>query len=407
MFRRWSVVYPLGRPAALRSSPLKLPTDVQEKEVKPFEPDTLRDDIKRVHRSSESKIFKSLIFLVICVVLLFLFVLGVYPEVSLCLSIFFFSSAVYGLLSEIKRRKPVEEAKLNQVVWTGRSPLSGRPSDSFAKPAEPIEYPASAEAESDLVICKQYIRADRATSAIGRVQFLLSPDASIDQLASDAIHKLGISSTEFSQYLGNMKAFITRSLMAKLASELNASDNQMIEDMVTVPKFEYAREFVIQRVRSLGQTAYLAGHFGPSGSRWNGREFGSQKLPSDNQIVLHVLGTWLSFFMCGRRSSGRVRMVFHEKFVAIERREPKVERDTDLYLCSDDWKRFYVLTRWPQKGGLEQRFWAFPGIDSLYAGLVLFFWFVKEKFDFALDGADMRDRPIFMERVFSPSRLDS
>jgi hypothetical protein len=133
-------------------------------------------------------------------------------------------------------------------------------------------------------------------------------------------------------------------------------------------------------------------------------DFASQRLPSDNQIVMHILGTWLSFFMSGRPVDRRVRMVFHERFVRIEKREPKIEKDDELYLCSDDWKRFYVLTRW---GGSEQRFWAFPGIDCMYAGLVLFFWFVKEKFDFALDGADLRDRPMFMERVYSGSRLDS
>jgi hypothetical protein len=181
----------------------------------------------------------------------------------------------------------------------------------------------------------------------------------------------------------------------------------MIEDMVTVPKFEHAREYVHQRVRSLGQSTYLAGHCGHGGEHWDGKEFGSQKLPSDNQIVLHVLGSWLSFFMCGRRRTGPVRMLFHERHVAIEKREPKIEADSDLYLCSDDWKRFYVLTRWPEKGGLEQRFWAFPGIDSLYAALVLFFWFVREKFDFAMDGADMRDRPMCMDRIYSGGRLES
>jgi hypothetical protein len=407
MFKRWSLVHPLGRVEGSRSAPLKPPPGVSAKEVKPFEASTLRDDIKHVHHSAETKIRKSLIFLIICVVLLFLFVLGIYPEVTLCLSIFLFSSAMHSLLLEIKRRKSLEVPAPKPVALTLKSPLSGRPSDKFTKPAETVEYASSAEAESQAIVYKPYTQADRATSAINRTQFLLSADASIDQLASDAIHKLGISSTEFSQYLGNMKAFLTRSLLAKLAPELNSSDNQMIEDMVTVPKFEYAREYVIHRVRCLARTAYLAGHFGPSGDRWNGREFESQKLPSDNQIVLHILGTWLSFFMSGRRLSGRVRMIFHEKFIAIERREPRIEKETDLYLCSDDWKRFCVLTRWPQKGGLEQRFWAFPGIDGLYAALVLFFWFVKEKFDFALDGADLRDRPIFMERVFSPSRLDS
>jgi hypothetical protein len=174
--------------------------------------------------------------------------------------------------------------------------------------------------------------------------------------------------------------------------------------MLAVPGYENCRSYILQRINGLAASQFLAGHYGDRGDRWYDREW-TTDLPSDNQIVLHILSVWLSYFMCGRRS-GAIQMRFSQKYLCINR-EPEIENEDDILLCSDNGSEFYVFTRQSQiDSAFPEKFYVFPGRDAMYAGLTLLFWFVKKKQRFLLEGADLTEPPMCMDRVFSLTRMN-
>jgi hypothetical protein len=166
--------------------------------------------------------------------------------------------------------------------------------------------------------------------------------------------------------------------------------------MLSVPNYEHCRAYIVHRVQALASSPSLAGHYGEIGERWNDRPW-TTELPSDNQIILHMLSVWLSFFMCGSRAA-KVELVFNQKHLFV-RREVHLEAE-EIALCTDDYATFWVRARW--KSPELQTFYATPGRDAMYAGLTLFFWFVKQNHDYMLGGADLKEAPISMHtRVFA------
>jgi len=105
---------------------------------------------------------------------------------------------------------------------------------------------------------------------------------------------------------------------------------------------------------------------------------------------------WLSYFMDGRRST-KLRPLFAEKFLYVKK-DVQIETDDEIILWTRDYKTFEVYTRWRDQEG--DRFSAPPGRDAMYGALAIFFWFVREKLKMLLDGADLTEAPILMDRVF-------
>lgn len=379
-----------------------------------YQSPTLKDDLIRIHHPDEIRLRNAIILLVASIICVALFLLEIYPEISILTSLACFSLSTYMFTTQFKLKPsnflPVKEEEKKQeapIVIEQFEFSDQRPSERFLIKSNAIiaDYTETTEQTistlSNMSLYRPFVLADRATSSFARTQYAASPDTSIDQLASETIQKLGLSSSTFNQYLVNMKSFIAKSLMNKLDRKLH-SDEAMVEAMLTVPRYEHCRPYIIQRIHALASSPFLAGHFGPGGDRWHDNEW-SDELPSDNQIVLHILGMWLSYFMRGRKSTQRVN-VFQQKYVSINK-EVKVENDDQIVLCSDDWTNFYVITK-PNPNSAAERFWAFSGIDSMYAGFAIFFWFVMKKMNFLFDGADLKDTPFCMHRVYKLARLE-
>ncbi|OHT09751.1 hypothetical protein TRFO_21279 [Tritrichomonas foetus] len=393
--------------------PLPTTPPIRKSDFNPFEAKNLSIDIKRVNDPDELKLRNALIFLILSVGFLASFLLGFHPEVCLLLSLFFFSIATYAFCTHLQRVHL--KSKINTTKVAPIRPIASpklfeiRPSEKFvihtAKP--PAEFVQSANTSNNLNFYRQFVNADRATASLKRVQLTVSQESNIDQLANDALVKLKLKSSKFNQYLVNMKSFLAKNLISKLALELH-SESAAVDMMLSVPTFEHCRNYVIQRIRSLAASQYLAGHFGDRGDKYGEREW-SKELPSDNQIILHILSVWLSYMMSHMRPSDqRPPLVFSHKFIAIGK-EPKIETENDIVLCTDDFNKFYVMTK-PAKtdeneASSVERYFAFPGRDSMYCGLTLFFYFVRERFDFLLDGADLQEPPLCMNRIYESARM--
>lgn len=269
------------------------------------------------------------------------------------------------------------------------------PSTMFVRARKQV---AKAKRVSDVVTTqKRYTQADRATASTDKSSALANDP---DHNASEAIKKLGLTWTEFNKYVSNMKMLISRAVLAKLVDAMH-SDDQVVEAMLSVPRYEGCREYIKSRIRNLATSQSLATHMGDRGEAWRMHEWTSD-LPSDNQIVLHVLSVWFSYFMSGRRGDS-MAPVFNERHLFIKR-AVEMENDDDILLCSDDYSQFYVYTKY--KAAYPEKFYSRPGRDSMYGALTLFFWFAKEKHKFLLSGADFTREPICMDRtVFSMTRL--
>ncbi|KAH0787490.1 transmembrane protein [Histomonas meleagridis] len=237
-----------------------------------------------------------------------------------------------------------------------------------------------------------YQLSDRATSSLRKS---LSSAINSDTKANETLKKLGITTVAYNKYLSNFKYFISQTALTKLVQKVH-SDESIYVSMLSVPGFEHCRGYIIHRIKALASSQYLSGHFGDGGDRYEGRDWTSD-LPSDNQIIMHIIAVWISYFMSGKNTE-RVQMLFYQKCLFI-RREPMLENDDDIALCTDDFANFYVYTRYD---GIEpEKFFTFPGRDSMYAGMMLFFWFVMKKKNFLLGAADLTEPPICMDRIFS------
>ena len=249
--------------------------------------------------------------------------------------------------------------------------------------------------EETSIVNGQFVNADRATASFGKIERVA--DVNIDQRALKSLQDLSIPYTHYKQYLSNMKIFISQTLMKKLSTQLH-SDDTMIETMLSIPKYEHCREYTMQRVKELAKSL---SHFGDKGTKWEEREW-SNELPSDNQIVLHILGTWLSFFMCGKKVGKRPKLVFQQKFFSFHR-EPTSDDGKPVVIFTNDWSDFSVITSF--KSSPIFKYQAFSGLDSLYSALTIFFLIINEKYHYLLDGADLTDVPICIDRVYKFGKL--
>jgi hypothetical protein len=91
-------------------------------------------------------------------------------------------------------------------------------------------------------------------------------------------------------------------------------------------------------------------------------------------------------------------MIFSEKCLFVKRK-PQLDRYIGIGLCSEDYSTFTVLIH--GKADMPEKFVTGRTRDAMYSALTLFFWFVKEKLNFFLEGADLREFPISMHEVFS------
>ncbi|OHT12859.1 hypothetical protein TRFO_17113 [Tritrichomonas foetus] len=360
----------------------------------PFRSYSLPKELRLIHQPEEPKTKLILIFSLISIFFFILIVLRLFTFFSIYASIIFFILAVVGYLAQKRREKVAVPPfpTFSSFSAQNKTTQMSSPSSMFAKPPKQDKNKSDILNQS-LNVYRPFVTADRSSATIEKVQFGKSVD--YDQLSSETLRKIGITSVAFSKYVTNMKSFVSKTILAKHAKKMH-SDDSLIASMLAVPGYEHCNAYVMHRVNSLSSSQFLAGHFGDKGDRWYDREW-TTDLPSDNQIVMYILSVWLSFFMSGKRK-GRSQMLFNQKYLFIKR-DPVLEGEDDILLCSDDWSKFYVYTHY--KSGTPEKFYAPPGRDSMYAGLTLLFWFVKEKKRFLMEGADLTDTPICMDRVFS------
>jgi hypothetical protein len=266
------------------------------------------------------------------------------------------------------------------------------PSKAFARPRSEI----AKKAPSSTNFSRRYVAADRVGASVKPSTFSAG-GPELESLAGETLRKLGLAAPVFNTYVANFKSFVAQRILAKLEKELR-KDQDVIKSMITIQPFD-CRDYIAQRIKDLASSGTLAGHYASQGANWNDREW-TPDFPSDNQIVLHILDVWLSSFM----SQGRIKRVgqpFSENFLCVKK-DPQIETDEEIKLWYDNdrYRKFVVHTRW--KGECE-RFCEMQGRDSMYAALTIFFWLVKKKRNFLLDGADLRESPICMDRVFERS----
>lgn len=367
--------------------------------------------IQSIHDPEEPKtrcifIWWAISAVLICFVLpyaLFIRFSPYFTVFAISFSILIFSIALLGYFAQKSRMKlPIPPAYAAAASTETKEKIRTKePSSLFQKEPPPSEVKVpGAFSGSTINLYRPFIPSDRATHSFQKSQYAISQETNIDQLATESLTKMGISSVAFNKYLANFKNFISK-MLSKVVQKLHSED-PLIESMLAVPGYQHCRTYIIHRVKALAYSQFLAGHFGDRGDRWYDRDW-TTDLPSDNQIVMHILSVWLSYFMCGKKAN-RVEFMFNQKYLFIKR-EARLENENDIILCSEDFSKFYVLTKY--KSPIPERFWAFHGRDSMYAGLTLLFWFVKEKQQFLLDGADLTDTPICMDRVFSLSGNDN
>ena len=245
-------------------------------------------------------------------------------------------------------------------------------------------------------IMKTYAMADRANASTSKTGEF-SNDAY--RLAIEGLQKLGMTETEFNRYVSNMKQLIAKSILAKLVKMMH-SDEPLVVQMLAVPRAESYGDYVRNRIRALSEQG-LVGHLGDHGEMCRDKEWTSD-MPSDNQLVMHILSIMFSYLMCGKKMTN-VRPIFDQKYLFNKREREIEDVENDVLLCTDDFSQFYVYTKY--KTQVPEKWYALPGRDSMYGALTLFFWFVKEKKNFFLEGADFADEPLCMERVFKRARI--
>ncbi|EAY05738.1 hypothetical protein TVAG_100610 [Trichomonas vaginalis G3] len=358
---------------------------------------------KKIHSPNQKRAMYIIVCAATFVVFLFLFFINVFPDFTLFVSLISFILTVIGIIAfsrhDQKTKMPIHTYSLNAALPKTEFAIPSSPSSIFAK--EPTYNSNLPNIQAPTNIYRPYIISDRPKSSLQHSQFRLDQDTSIDQLAGNTLNILGLSSVKFNKYLVNMKAFIQKSVLQKLSSKLGLSDN-VVEAMVSIPNYEHCSQYVLHRINTLASAAYLAGHFGDRGDRWNEREW-TNELPSDNQIILHIISVWISSLIGGIKNTKRLQFIFKQRYVYIGE-NPVTDTDDDIMLCSDDWSNFYVLCKYKTQN--VERFYALPGRDSMYAALTIFFFIVKEKHKFFLEGCDFTGSPFFMDKVYSAARFE-
>jgi len=379
----------------------------------------INDFIESIHRLHEYILNLSALnlfaaclgFFIFTLVFLLLFITNVNPTANLTISVVFFALFLVTLVLTIRRVfKGTDEGRESGATagirgYTAQGEINsaqlqeGKYHMMFLK-EETQEYRYNEiKEETALNNYRPFVISDRASSTVITSDFVIKPDTSIEQLAGETIRDLDITSA-YTQYVINFKAFISKTILKKLVRQLS-TDSLSIETMVSLPSYEHYRDYIIQRIKALAESQYLVGHFGDRGDSYRDREWNSE-MPSDNQIIMHILGIWLSYFMGHKKPNERIDNQFKMKYLS-QSKDPSLGENSNYLLCIEDWSRFYILER--GNSGIK-RHYAFPGRDSMYSALTIFFYIIKKKANNLLDGADLQDNPICMDRVFQTSRFE-
>lgn len=374
-----------------------------ESQIIPQQPNDKLSFYKNFHSPEQKRIA----WITICIssffIFLFLYFINVYPDFTLIISCLSFILAIWGIIAYSLHRRPINmpihQYKFNRAALQPSFVTPTSPSSIFAK--EPTVNSNVQNIVAPSNIYRPYIISDRPKSSLQHSQFKLNHDRSLSQLASDALNTLGIPSVLFNKYLVNFKAFIQKSILQKLTTKIGL-DDYVVQAMLSIPNYEHCSQYVLHRISTLAASSFLSGHFGDRGDRWNEREW-TNELPSDNQIVLHIISVWISSLVGGIKATKNLKMSFKQHYIYIGS-NPTLDNDDEPMLCSEDWSNFYILAKYKEQS--PERFYAFPGRDSMYAALTLFFFFVREKNNFFLDGCDFKSSPFFMDRVYSTTRFE-
>jgi hypothetical protein len=242
----------------------------------------------------------------LCITFFHLFQIGFYKYACFGFCLLFFAMTCSSIFMEIHNRtnffkKSPDIPQTPPVNVQFPEFLKQSPSENFLRTSENLQIPSYSIINSDSTsnFYRPFVLSDRAKSEFSTPAFPISTDTNIDQLARESLRKLKISPFYFSQYLSNFKTLISKTLLSKLENILQ-SDHPMLELMLSVPTFDHYRNYIIQRIHALAGTQFLAGHFGEKGDRWKDREWNTD-MPSDNQIILHLFGCWVSYFMNGKK----------------------------------------------------------------------------------------------------------
>lgn len=388
---------------------IALPTNRKQREdsMLPYRNNNLLKEQAQINQPEQRRSEWIFIFAVFsfCFILLIVFNLFIFGGTiylsTIFLAIIFFILAILGYKAQQRRLKlpypQFPKYSLNEGEQFEDSEEMEYSSAMFAK--DPTELKTDTIIDLSLSNSSPYSMADRASAEIFKDQ--MGKKIDYDQLASETLRTLDISPPAFNRYLNNFKGFIPKIILSKLIKEMHSSDSEIVA-MLVVPGFERYKNYITNRITTLGNSHYLAVHLGDKGARYNDREW-TTDFPSDNQIVLHILDVWLSKFMNGKRKGGS-QSLFTQKYVFIKR-EPEEKDEDSIYLCSDDSSHFYVSAVFNENKG-RQKFYAPSGKDAMYAGLTLFFWLIMKKKNAQLDSADLKSIPICMDRILSSSTLD-
>ena len=402
------------RPSAVFSQKKVLDQTINQKDsaqietkIKPQQLSPSYKNFKEKFSPKQRKNFYCLITFISSFLSFFLFYINVFPDFFLFLSFGLFILGLFGLFALFARSKkvllpppPVYQQNQNQMIRNEQ--IRTRPHELFLKQTKQTAAHDTLSTISAINSYHQYNKADRASATFAEYESTSTDDASIEQLASASLKKLQLSSSQFSKYTLNMKSFIQKRLLKKLVPEIHKKDAR-IQEMITIPNYEHQKKYVIQRIRVLANSEYLAGQYGDKGVAWDGKEW-TTELPSDNQIVLHVLSVWISVQMDTMRDKVHFRNHFTERYMYIGSNPYKDEESPyPVMLCSENWSNFYVFAKFNSDS--QEKFYAPIGRDSLYSALTIFFYIIKEKRKFILEGCNLVDSPFYMDKVFSNERI--
>lgn len=389
---------------------IPLPTNrkTRDQSMTPFRSASLPDRLAQIHQPEELRTRWIFIFGIcsipffILIIYYVIFGFGKFFYSSIIMSTLCYIIAFIGYKAQERRKKrrnsPFPQYDSYNTDFQTNLEQNDSPSEMFAKPPKVIEKDTMFNTSSNT--SRHYSISDRATASVSKDQHGETLD--YDQSHTESLKRLGISPVTFNRYLNNLKSFIPKRILSKLVKDMHKDDPQIVS-MLTLPGYERYSAYIKSRIISLSKSHVLAGHYGDKGARWNEKEW-TTDFPSDNQIVLHILDVFFSYFMSGKKA-GSSNSMFSQKFVYIKKDPGDKNEEDAIYLCSDDWAHFYVRTMIKRGKGLEE-FYAPSGRDAMYAGLTLFFWFVKEKKKFLIEGCDLTDNPLYMDKVFSLNRLE-
>lgn len=130
------------------------------------------------------------------------------------------------------------------------------------------------------------------------------------------------------------------------------------------------QEYIVQRIKELAKGSCISAYRWNSGGTWKGRDW-DQDLPSDAQMVMHVLCTYLDSHMPNPRfPDGRT---FSLQYFIKHPDKPDLKK-TDVHMCiyqaSIDPPHFKILTK---EGTIEVP----KGRNNLFHAIVVFLHYIK------------------------------